>query len=803
MKYLLSIFSFLLFLSICSYGQIINVPGDQPTIQSAINASVDGDTVLVSDGTYFENINFRGKAITLASHFLIDGDKAHIDNTIINGSQPTHPDSGAVVSFISGEDTTSVLHGFTIIGGKGGKDPHGYGIYGGGGIGLNFSGGKIQYNKITDNTVSHNSSLVGGGIVIDAPNNHVLILNNTITNNKLISSVLNIEGGAGICCYNSKDRIIIAENEISNNEVLTSTGGYTGHGGGIYLKDSKAQIRNNLIKNNRSSYGGGISTDNSYPGYVTTDFLNNTIVNNEASSRGGGLYVDPGGETPKMINSILWGNTAPTDPQLDNNNISIEYSNVEGGFNGHGNIDLDPEFSDTVNYYLSSNSPCVDAGFPLTMYYDVEDLNNPSTPLSPALGGLRNDMGAYGGNPNMVFAELPEYIVDLKVDEDTNFVPDRLNELITTTGVVASINFQKSSGNLGYYIQDETSGIYVFADNDDSTNFDLGDWVEVTGKVKHYAGLTEIEVSNTETNLILLEKDHPLTPQKLYIDELLKNSEQYEGMLVRINALKKSTGEWPTSNTGTNIEITDGYKTFTLRLDDDTDMGSNSEPVYPMDLVGIVSQYTSSAPANDGYQLLLNSYSDIEQNVQAAPSPYFFYTPDTKVWENSTYVIAGQPWIAYIDWYPAIDLNGDNLTYEVIVIRDRDGVIISQGPSDNGGTARRSSKTNAWLIGFIQEFGDNNKLTGSWVIRVTDGNTGFVASVDTLKNFTLEDKMTPVDVDEELSTLPNEFALNQNYPNPFNPSTTIKYAIPSTIGTGRNSSEQSVQLIVYDITAEK
>ena len=73
MKHLFKIFSFLLFLSICLYGQVINVPGDQPTIQEAINASVDGDTVLVADGTYYENINFKGKAITLASWFLIDG----------------------------------------------------------------------------------------------------------------------------------------------------------------------------------------------------------------------------------------------------------------------------------------------------------------------------------------------------------------------------------------------------------------------------------------------------------------------------------------------------------------------------------------------------------------------------------------------------------------------------------------------------------------------------------------------------------------------------------------------------------
>ena len=67
----------------CSFGATISVPGDYATIQEAINASVDGDSIAVAAGTYNENINFNGKNITLGSLYIIDNDSTHIDSTII------------------------------------------------------------------------------------------------------------------------------------------------------------------------------------------------------------------------------------------------------------------------------------------------------------------------------------------------------------------------------------------------------------------------------------------------------------------------------------------------------------------------------------------------------------------------------------------------------------------------------------------------------------------------------------------------------------------------------------------------
>ena len=60
------------------------VPAAYATIQAAINASTDGDTVLIRDGIYSESVNFSGKAVTIASWFIIDGDSSHIKNTILS-----------------------------------------------------------------------------------------------------------------------------------------------------------------------------------------------------------------------------------------------------------------------------------------------------------------------------------------------------------------------------------------------------------------------------------------------------------------------------------------------------------------------------------------------------------------------------------------------------------------------------------------------------------------------------------------------------------------------------------------------
>jgi hypothetical protein len=457
------LFSFFIFQE--SEGQIIYVPADYPSIQQGIAAANPGDTVLVADSLYYENINFLGKKpLMVASHFLVDGDTNHINNTIINGSQPDDPDFGSCVIFRSGEDTTSVLCGFTITGGTGTIEPSiNYRM--GGGVNISFSGAKLLYNHIRNNSVLYDNGVFGGGIQGGGPVGEIpwiVLRHNRISNNTAVSTGYDGSGGGVVIWYNT----IMVENEIFNNTVdapakcsgggveidggfdtielnvrnniirynkaisesdlseYTITGGlclawrltgivsgndisfneiesadgtwgqgagvlvqeaitdefvfennfitYNTHqgqlcsGGGMLLYNTGGKFQNNIIRKNQGTHGGGIAIQDCAE--VQPVLINNNITGNTAANAGGGLYIDNSGAD--VINSIIWGNSAPSDPSIftGGNTLEVRYSDVEGDdyWPGEGNENEDPEFGDD-GYHLSNSSPLWNEGIAATV----------------------------------------------------------------------------------------------------------------------------------------------------------------------------------------------------------------------------------------------------------------------------------------------------------------------------------------------------------------------------------------------------------------------------------------------------
>jgi len=352
---------YLILFSYSVIANIIGVPVNYPSIQAAVNASSNGDTILVEQGVYTENINFRGKKIVLTSRYYLTGIPSTIFATVINGSNPTYPDTGSCVIINHGEDSTTVLQGFAITGGKGTRwqDEHGPGNFfrEGGGILVQYSSPVIQNN---------------------------IIYSNFITNDTNVTST----GGAGMRIGDSYPRIY-------NNIIYGNSAKY---GAGIVLNYSGCEIKNNIICCNYGSfqYQGGTGL------WILDNFTrnkiieNNTIVNNSAtgSNTSGGIFSF--NTVALLKNNIIWGNTSPLGIQIIGGGVSVSYCDVQGGYTGIGNLNINPQFADS-NYILSVISSCIDKGDSSSAYYDIEDPLNHGFAKFPSRGGLRNDIGAYGG----------------------------------------------------------------------------------------------------------------------------------------------------------------------------------------------------------------------------------------------------------------------------------------------------------------------------------------------------------------------------------------------------------------------
>lgn len=396
-------------------AKIINVPADHAKIQLAINASVHGDTVVVYPGTYYENINFKGKNIVVTSRFYETNDKQFILNTVINGSQPAHPDTASCVLIVSGETSSAILQGFTLTEGKGTRwtDEHGAGIYREGGcILITESSPLIRYNYIVNNEAVNPTgvtSMGGGGIRIGDGGG--VVENNVITLNRA-------HYGGGIV-LNYCSGTIIRNNMILENSVRSYVVGKASFGGGgiWVIAQKQGNSSPNIIENN--TIFGNVALDNPNLG--------------PNSGKGGGVYIY-GNSNATVRNNIIWENhsAAPVSGlTIEGANVAVEYNTVMGGFTGKGNINVDPQFADS-SFLLQSDSPCVDAGDSSAQFHDPHFGINPELAVAPSQGTKKNDMGAYGG-PGA------EYLVPF---------------------ARASIFTPLDAMNFGYHLPKDSSGVY-------------------------------------------------------------------------------------------------------------------------------------------------------------------------------------------------------------------------------------------------------------------------------------------------------------------------------------------------------
>lgn len=324
----------------------LNVPADYATIQAAIDAAWDGDEIIVSPGTYVEDINFFGKNIILRSTNPTNPDI--VSSTIIDGDR-----KGSVVTFSGTENKSCAFSGFTIT--------NGY-VYVSDGGGICGNG---TLATIRNNNISGNYGDSGGGLSC---------CDGTIESNNISGNGASCGGGLYWC------------NGTIQNNIISGNWTCNGNGGGLYY--CNGTIQNNTIFDNIADWGGGGLFE------CHGTIQNNTIYGNSDDWCGGGLCGCHGGT---IRNCIIWQNNAGHGAQFDYCAIP-SYSCIQNWtYGGTGNISSDPQLVDPEggDFHLQPDSPCIDAGDSSPQFNDSD--------------GSRNDMGAYGGPyiPLTVFDDVP------------------------------------------------------------------------------------------------------------------------------------------------------------------------------------------------------------------------------------------------------------------------------------------------------------------------------------------------------------------------------------------------------------
>ncbi len=330
-------------------------------IQDAIDVAVDGDEVVLLDGTYTgddnRDLDFHGRAVTVRS---ASGNPA----TCIIDCEG----AGRGFYFHNGEGPGSIVQGLTVTRGRSTL---------GGGIHCDDSSPTLANCTIAGNSAEYD----GGGVYCRESNV-------TVSSCTIIENSAN-QGGGGVYCDGGSPTLTNCA--IGGNSAVYS-------GGGVLCNDGSPTMTNCAISGNVASFAGG--------GVIclgSPTLANCTISGNSVRLYGGGVYCAD--SSTMVTNCILWGNTPEQFYVYSGDDPVVTYCDIQDGMGeswfGVGCIDIDPLFAFADDLHLMSGSPCIDVGTnALPGGLPADDLDGSPRALDGDGDTLAiADMGAYEFNP--------------------------------------------------------------------------------------------------------------------------------------------------------------------------------------------------------------------------------------------------------------------------------------------------------------------------------------------------------------------------------------------------------------------
>ncbi len=361
-----------LIIPFCSNADTLNVPGDHATIQAAVTAATNGDTVLVAPGTYLENITIEGKQLILES---AEGPSV----TVIEGP-PNGTPSSLTDAIIRINGNSTIVRGFTIQ--KGNSFP--FASQGGGAITIRAGTPTIENNIIRETLdgvaieVGNNASpIIRNNIIEDNTSNDVpfLIHLYSVTAPVIESNIFrnNTSQPINDVFASSSDIITIINNRFENNN-------FSGCGSIDADENTTYKIIQNVFSNNTANGAtAGICIEES----ADAEIENNTFFNNQAgttstSALGADIYFSSNiGGVSNVTNNIFYNSSSlasiacngPGSQTFLNNNIYNTTGPASAGVcssivGTNNNISQNPLFTDSSNsdFNLTSGSPSIDTG---------------------------------------------------------------------------------------------------------------------------------------------------------------------------------------------------------------------------------------------------------------------------------------------------------------------------------------------------------------------------------------------------------------------------------------------------------